>query len=256
MQISSDDAVDLLMQKDSISNISCDKVRLFFNLKNCDFCLVEYTRFAGSKCWPRLHALPPAKSYIKLTVPPSVNIFSWALDECGAAWTCSSKQPLPSVLEVNIIRHNHHLHSTLFRVHFLWMRRTGMLPFTWLAFPVWFICERPGFVHSDEFVQESRQLPFGTDPIRQVRQRSGAIVAARKCHGVPNALQVCANPEYPTEYGAQFCDILRLPLLTHAQCINNQHPAGKQGVEQCCSPRGVILHGGCPERHPSLPGTL
>ena len=33
MQISSDDAVDVLMQKDSIYNISCDKVRLFFNLK-------------------------------------------------------------------------------------------------------------------------------------------------------------------------------------------------------------------------------
>ena len=33
MQISSDDAVDVLMQKDSISNISCDKVRLFFILK-------------------------------------------------------------------------------------------------------------------------------------------------------------------------------------------------------------------------------
>ena len=33
MQISLDDAVDVLMQKDSISNISCDKVRLFFILK-------------------------------------------------------------------------------------------------------------------------------------------------------------------------------------------------------------------------------
>ena len=33
MQISSDDAVDVLMQKDSISNISCDKVRLFFILE-------------------------------------------------------------------------------------------------------------------------------------------------------------------------------------------------------------------------------
>ena len=33
MQISSDDAVDGLMQKDSISNISCDKVRKFFYSK-------------------------------------------------------------------------------------------------------------------------------------------------------------------------------------------------------------------------------
>ena len=30
--------------------------------------LLECTRFAGSKCWPRLHALPPAKSYSELTV--------------------------------------------------------------------------------------------------------------------------------------------------------------------------------------------
>ena len=30
--------------------------------------LLEYTRFAESKCWPRLHALPPAESYSKLTV--------------------------------------------------------------------------------------------------------------------------------------------------------------------------------------------
>ena len=29
--------------------------------------LLEYTRFAGSKCWHRLHAIPPAKSYSKLT---------------------------------------------------------------------------------------------------------------------------------------------------------------------------------------------
>ena len=34
------------------------------------------------------------------SVPPSVIIFSWALDEGGAAGMCSSKQHLPSVLEV------------------------------------------------------------------------------------------------------------------------------------------------------------
>ena len=31
--ISSDNAIDVLMQKDSISNNSCEKVRLFFILK-------------------------------------------------------------------------------------------------------------------------------------------------------------------------------------------------------------------------------
>ena len=41
---------------------------------------------------------------------------------------------------------------------------------------------------------------------------------------------------------------LRLPLLTHAQSIGDQHPTGKQEVELCCSPRGsscteVVLNG-------------
>ena len=31
--------------------------------------LLEYMQFTGSKCWSRLHALPQAKSYSKLTVP-------------------------------------------------------------------------------------------------------------------------------------------------------------------------------------------
>ena len=42
MQISSDDVVDVLMQKDSISNISCDKVRLFLFKK-----LLMWFEFAG-----------------------------------------------------------------------------------------------------------------------------------------------------------------------------------------------------------------
>ena len=42
--------------------------------------------------------------------------------------------------------------------------------------------------------------------------------------------------------------ILRLPLLTYAQSIGDQHPTGKHGVELCCSPRGsysteVVLNG-------------
>ena len=47
MQIFSDDAVDVLMQKDSISNISCDKVRLFFILKFYSKKLLMRFEFAG-----------------------------------------------------------------------------------------------------------------------------------------------------------------------------------------------------------------
>ena len=59
---------------------------------------------------------------------------------------------------------------------------------------------------------------------------------------VSNALQVCGNPECRAEYGAQCCDILLLPLLTHAQSIGDQHPTGKKGVELCYSLRGVFLN--------------
>ena len=47
MQISSDDAVDVLMQKDSISNISCDKVHSFFILKIFSKKLLMWFEFAG-----------------------------------------------------------------------------------------------------------------------------------------------------------------------------------------------------------------
>ena len=109
--------------------------------------------------------------------------------------------------------------------------------------------EGPGYLHSSDwlsslvhmseprfhpqrrFVQEIRHLPFGTGPTRPVQMLSGAIVAPRKFHGISNALQVCSI----AECGLQFCDILRLVLLTHAQSIGNQHPTGKQGVElPCC----------------------
>ena len=83
------------------------------------------------------------------SVPPRVVVFSWALDEGGAAGTCSSRQHLSSawrysVLKyypINAIRHNeHHLRSLLCRAHFL---------FIWLAFQVWFVWVNPGFVYSD-----------------------------------------------------------------------------------------------------------
>ena len=121
-----------------------------------------------------------------------------------------------------VIRHNeHHLHSTLCRT----------LPFIWLAFQGRFLWTCPSFVLSDDSVQESRLLPFGTGPIRPVRLHSDSIIAPRKFHGASNALQVDGNPECRAECGAQFYDILRLLLLTREHSFGDQHPTGKQRVE-------------------------
>ena len=77
----------------------------------------------------------------------------------------------------------------------------------------------------------------------------GAIVEPWKFHEVSNVLQVCGNPEYHAECGAQFCDIFRLSLLTYTESINDQHPIGKQGVELCnvLLSSGVVLCEGFPE---------
>ncbi|PSN55173.1 hypothetical protein C0J52_00598 [Blattella germanica] len=57
-----------------------------------------------------------------------------------------------------------------------------------------------------------------------------------------NNLNIRQHPKFCREKcGAQFCDILRLLLLTHAQSISDQHPTRKQGVELCCSPHAVVL---------------
>ena len=105
-------------------------------------------------------------------------------------------------------------------------------------------------------LKKIRHLPFGTGPSRPVRLHSGAIVAPQQFHGVSNTLQVCGNSECRAECGAQFYDILRLSLLTNVQSIVDRPPTGKQGVELCCSPRGVVLYRGCPEWHPCLPETF
>ena len=95
------------------------------------------------------------------------------------------------------------------------------------------------------FVQESRHLPFGTGSTRPMRKRSGTIVTPRKFHGVPNALQVCRNPEC----GAQSCDIIRLAVLNPSAISTLQ--------ELNC----VVLHVGSFRMEvvlnaPCLPGTL
>ena len=127
-------------------------------------------------------------------------------------WRYNAVQYYP----INVICHNkHHFHSTLCRAHFLWMRRTGMFPFIWLAFQIWFIWVSPDFLHSNDSSKEVVTFPFGTSPTRPVRLHRGAIVTPRKFHGVSIALQVCGNPKC----GAQFCDILQLPILTHAHSI-------------------------------------
>ena len=104
--------------------------------------------------------------------------------------------------------------------------------------------------------QETRHLLFDTGPKRPVRLHSGAIVAPRKFHGLSNAQQIFSIPECRAEYVAQFCDIglLRLSLLTYVQFVCDQHSTEKQVVELCCSTRGVVLYGGCPERHSCFPG--
>ena len=51
---------------------------------------------------------------------------------------------------------------------------------------------------------------------RPVQLHSGAIVP-RKFHGVSNVRQVCGNPKYHAECGAEFCALHKLLLLTHMQ---------------------------------------
>ena len=82
------------------------------------------------------------------------------------------------------------------------------------------------------------------------------FVAPRKYHRVSNTLQVCGNPEYRAECGAQFCDILRLPLLTHAESIGDKYSTGKQGVELSCPLRGLPCTGVVLNGIPALPEYL
>ena len=130
-------------------------------------------------------------------MPPNVTTCFWALDEGGAEGTWSSRQSLPSALvqyyPINYIHHNeHHLYSTLCRVHFLWTRRTGRLPFICLAFQV-------------------RLVTFHLVPVQQGLCDCTAVPFLHFGNfvGVFNALQVCGNPEYRAECGAEFWTLQR-----------------------------------------------
>ena len=154
---------------------------------------------------------------------------------------------------ISVICHiEHHLHSTLCRANKenrdAYIHLIGILSLVHMS--------KPRFCPQWRFIQESSHLLFRNGPTRPVQLYSGAIVAPLKFHGVSNVLKVLCNPECRAECGAQFCDILRLLLLIHAQSISDQYPTGKQGVELCCSPCGVVLYGGYPEQHPCLPGTF
>ena len=160
------------------------------------------------------------------------------LDEAGAVEMCSSKQCLPSALEAQ--------HGAILPYQCHSPQWTSPSQLIWLAFQVCFIWANPGFVHSDDLSRKVVTFPLA--PVQQGRRlHSSVIVAPRKFHGVSNALQVCINPECHAECGAEFCDIHRLTLLTQVQSIGDQHPTGKQAVELCYSPHGVILYGGCPK---------
>ena len=131
----------------------------------------------------------------------------------------------------------------------LWMR-TGKFAFIWLAFQVWFVWATPGFDQSDD--SSKKVVTFPLVPLQQ--SLCDFLAVPLLYLGVSNSLKVCGNLECRAEFEAQFCDIIRLPLLTHVQSIGDQHPTGKQGVGMCCSPCEVVLYGSCSEWHPCLPG--
>ena len=76
----------------------------------------------------------------------------------GTAWC--SVTPI-----IVVCQNEHHLHSTLCRVHFLWTRRTGMLAFIRLVFQVWFIRASPGFIHSSD--SSKKIVTFPLVPVQQ-----------------------------------------------------------------------------------------
>ena len=143
------------------------------------------------------------------------------------SWSYSVMQYYP----INVIHHNeHHLHSTLCRAHFFRRGEPGWFHSLYWCFK-FRSYERTQISSIATISSRSYHLPT-----RPVQLRNGDIVVHLKFHGVSNAQQICSNPECHAEGWAQFCDILRLPLLNHVQSISDQHPTGNKELN--C----VVLH--------------
>ena len=106
------------------------------------------------------------------SVPPSV-VFSKRWTEVvlqeravlGSVYRLPWRYSLVQYYPTNVMRHNEHLLGTLCRSHFLWTRRTGMLPFIWLTFQVWFLWACPCFVPSDD--SSKKVVTFPLVPVQQ-----------------------------------------------------------------------------------------
>ena len=147
---------------------------------------------------------------------------------------------------ISVIRHNeHHLHSTLCRAHF-WTRRTGISPFDRHF--------RFGpYERAKVSSIASKKVIFSLLPLQQGLCHCIAVPFLRLGKfGYPTRCKFSVT-QNDVQNAEQFRDILRLPLLTHAQSIGDEHPAGKQGVQLCCSPHGVVLYGGVLTGIPAYP---
>ena len=118
------------------------------------------------------------------SIPPSVFVFSLALDEGDAPGMCSSRQRLPSTLEVQ--------HGAVLPHQCLTPQWTS--PAQHILSGPFSLDEdnRDAFIHFigvSSFVRMrergSRHLPFITVPTRPVRLHGGAIALPRKFHGYP-----------------------------------------------------------------------
>ena len=104
--------------------------------------------------------------------------------------------------------------------------------------------EEPGCFHSFDWrfkfgSYEGAQVSFiayirpkkSSLPSGKIQQDLCDIIAVPLLHlGTFMGYPTCCSLRYPecrAECGAQFCDIHRLPLVTHPQSICDQHPTGK-----------------------------
>ena len=149
-------------------------------------------------------------------------------------WRYSVVQCYPN----SVICHNeNHLHSTLCRAHFLWMRGTGILPFIWLKFHVWFIRASPGFVHSDD--SSKKVVAF---PLVLVQQGLCDYIVVALLHlvnfmGYPTCCKFAV-----TQNMEQFCDILKTSAANSC-AVKLQSASSREA--RSCSPCGFVLHGIC-----------